>query len=233
MSTPEGGDHLHRAKPVSGSTEPARWSASSGQQERTATTRLSGPMARSKEGGHHLKVMPVVPGEPAMADMAVSKEGGHHPPRAGRVTMVRLRPVVCETVRRGAVMPVVPGDTKMEESRELKSSREATPMPAKPPPRGSDHGSPADSTRKAHDVQKTRQVHTGGAPSEDVPADSTRLGSRLAEDPTMKVPERTATTRLSGHGIGACRYTFLANGSGEPKSSREATPEPAKPPPRF
>ena len=42
MSTPEGGDHLHRAKPVSGSTEPARWSASSGQQERTATTRLSG-----------------------------------------------------------------------------------------------------------------------------------------------------------------------------------------------
>ena len=76
-----GGDHLHRAKPVSGSTEPARWSASSGQQERTATTRLSGPMARSKEGGHHLKVMPVVPGEPAKADMAVSKEGGYHPPK--------------------------------------------------------------------------------------------------------------------------------------------------------
>ena len=96
-------------------------------------------MAGSKEGGHHLKVMPVVPGEPAMADMAVSKEGGHHPPQGGRVTMVRLRPavretVVCETVQKGGVMPLVPGDTEMEESRELKSSREATPTPAKPPP---------------------------------------------------------------------------------------------------
>ena len=184
MSTPEGGDHLHRAKPVSGSPEPVRWSASSGQQAPTATTRLSG---HGTEPRMSVPSLPIMSGEPKSSREATPMPA-KPPPQAGRVTMVRLRPVVCETGPKGGApsAPLQAGRVTMVRPR---------PVVCETGPKRGAHseGGPADSARMSvrHAGAPTRKV-----PSMGGPADSARMSVRHAgASPTMKEGQRASCSR--------------------------------------
>ena len=166
ISTPEGGDHLHRAKPVSGSPEPVRWSASSGQQDKLP---LSGQADRTPESpallSNRTPECPALIADrtPKCPALSAPERGGTHdfkdpsePDGAGRWISSEGGPAACwspfrsEDARHaGAPTTIDLKDPRAPDgavpswiSPELldfekpKTSREALQTPAEPPTKG-------------------------------------------------------------------------------------------------